>query len=83
MNTKQLVQMANDIGHFFAADPDHEEAMWQIANHIKRFWHPQMRQAMIHYMDTHDGAGLTPLVYQSIARYHSHLRGTDPLAARL
>jgi hypothetical protein len=57
--------------------------MWQIANHLKCFWHPQMREEIISYLDNHDGSGLTPLVYQSIAHYHNCLRGADPLTAHL
>lgn len=50
MHSDYLVRMANDIGHFFnsAAPPD--EAARNIQAHIKRFWDPRMRSAIIaHY----------------------------------
>jgi formate dehydrogenase subunit delta len=81
MNTEHLVQMANDIGRFFAADPDRDEAMRDIASHLKHFWAPQMREEIVHYLDTHDGAGLVPIVYQSLARYREQLCGGDNIPA--
>ena len=40
---QHLVQMANDIGNFFRAQPDREEAIAGIAKHIESFWTPRMR----------------------------------------
>jgi formate dehydrogenase subunit delta len=49
--------MANDIGHFFNAEPDKTEAAKNVANHVRRFWDPRMRREIIaHYRD--GGAGL-------------------------
>ena len=39
-----LVQMANDIGNFFRAEPVREDAITGIANHIAKFWTRRMRQ---------------------------------------
>ena len=44
MHTDTLIQMANQIGAFFEAMPDREEALEGIAMHIKRFWEPRMRR---------------------------------------
>jgi formate dehydrogenase subunit delta len=41
-----LVQMANDIGNFFRAQPDREDAIAGIANHIRSFWTRRMREKL-------------------------------------
>jgi formate dehydrogenase subunit delta len=38
---EHLMQMANDIGNFFRAQPK-EDAITGIENHIKSFWTPRM-----------------------------------------
>ena len=38
-----LIRMANRIGDFFEAMPDHAEALEGIATHLKKFWEPRMR----------------------------------------
>jgi formate dehydrogenase subunit delta len=43
----QLVRMANDIGNFFRAEPNREDAIDGIANHISRFWTPRMREKLL------------------------------------
>jgi formate dehydrogenase subunit delta len=45
--TDQLVKMANDIGHFFRAQPKREDAVLGIANHIHSFWTERMRQKLL------------------------------------
>jgi formate dehydrogenase subunit delta len=39
--------MANDIGDFFKGQAAREDAIAGIANHIRSFWTPRMRQQMI------------------------------------
>jgi|SRR5258708_39845414 formate dehydrogenase subunit delta len=46
-STEHLVHMANDIGNFFRANPDHDAAVRAISNHIKSFWTPKMRRRLI------------------------------------
>lgn len=50
-STEHLVHMANDIGNFFRANPDHDAAVRAISNHIKSFWTPKMRRKLIADMD--------------------------------
>ena len=38
MSTPHLVQMANDIGNFFRAEPLREDAVGGILNHIEKYW---------------------------------------------
>lgn len=67
MNPHHLVTMANDIAHFFAAEPDHAVAVDSVANHLKKFWEPRMRRQLIAYAV--DGAGeLHPLIIEALPR---------------
>jgi formate dehydrogenase subunit delta len=54
MDIDYLVRMANDIGTFFASEPDPQVASAAILNHLKRFWDPRMRaQIIAHYDEAH------------------------------
>jgi formate dehydrogenase subunit delta len=58
MHIDYLVRMANDIGAFFASEPDKAAAAASIHLHLKRYWDPRMKtQIIAHYNDT-DGAGM-------------------------
>jgi len=66
VRTDRLVAMANDIGHFFGADPDQSEAAKSVASHLKRFWDPRMRRQIVaHYRE--GGAGMDPIVRSAVA----------------
>ena len=45
MNIEHLVKMANQIGSFFSTMPDRDQAIADLASHLKRFWEPRMRKA--------------------------------------
>lgn len=47
MDIQHLVKMANQIGQFFEAEPDRDQAILDIATHLKRFWDPRMRKAIV------------------------------------
>ena len=66
MSADRLVQMANDIGHFFAAEPLRADAVAGIAGHIQRFWDPRMRRKIIAHLVA-GGAGLEDLSREAIA----------------
>jgi formate dehydrogenase subunit delta len=53
---EHLVKMANDIGNFFRSEPNHQEAVAGIANHIDKFWTPRMRQKLDAYLKDHPAA---------------------------
>jgi formate dehydrogenase subunit delta len=42
MNPDHLIKMANQIGAFFEAMPDREQAVKDVAGHILRNWEPRM-----------------------------------------
>lgn len=67
MDIHHLVKMANEIGGFFASNPDHEEGVNSIAQHLRNFWDPRMRQQIIEYAGR-DGGGLTPIAREAILR---------------
>lgn len=67
MDTERLVAMANDIAGFFASEPDPEVAAEQVANHLRRFWEPRMREAIRRHLAS-GGAGLSALARQGVER---------------
>jgi len=73
MNVENLITMANQIGGFFEAMPDRAEAVADIASHIKRFWEPRMRRALLEHVDQDGGEGLDAIVLEAIAAYRGTL----------
>ncbi len=67
MNVERLVEMANDIGHFFSAEPDHAVAVAGIENHLRKFWEPRMRRQIIAHVEA-GGAGVEAPVVEAIRR---------------
>ncbi|TEA77501.1 formate dehydrogenase subunit delta [Allopusillimonas ginsengisoli] len=70
-NIAHLIRLANRIGAFFEAMPDHDEALEGIANHIQKFWEPRMRTALLDFLNTQpDGqagdTGLSDITLQAI-----------------
>ncbi|MDE2394939.1 MAG: formate dehydrogenase subunit delta [Burkholderiales bacterium] len=66
MDIDNLVEMANRIGEFFQAMPDRAEAEAGIVEHLRKFWEPRMRMQLLGHLDEHDGAGLLPIVLESL-----------------
>ncbi len=60
----RLVQMANDIGNFFRAEPEREEAIAGIAKHIDSFWTKSMRRKIA----AHGEEGLDELPREALRR---------------
>jgi formate dehydrogenase subunit delta len=74
----QLAQMANDIGNFFRSEPDHEDAITGIANHISRYWTKRMREKLAAHLQ-HLGlgqSGLDPLPLAALQRLQTPKAGT-------
>lgn len=67
MNIDHLVRMANDIGNFFKAEPDHAQAVEGVVTHIRRFWDPRMRKEILAYVDN-GGLGLMDLVREAVLK---------------
>jgi formate dehydrogenase subunit delta len=64
---EQLVRMANDIGYFFRAQPNREEAIAGIANHIKSYWTRRMREKISPQV-TDSGSALDELPREALRR---------------
>jgi formate dehydrogenase subunit delta len=73
MDINNLVHMANQIGEFFSAYPDREEALEGIANHIRKFWEPRMRLKLFEGIDQGHTEGLNALVLESVNNHRSLL----------
>lgn len=73
MDTTHLVKMANQIGDFFDAWPDREEAAGEIANHLKKFWAPRMRAELLRHVEERSGEGLKEFVLASIRMHRDRL----------
>lgn len=66
MDAHNLATMANRIAEFFAATPDHGEALQGVATHIAKFWEPRMRRELLQLAGDADGPSLHPLVREVI-----------------
>jgi len=76
MDGSKLVRMANDIAAFFAAEPERETALEGIAGHIKKFWEPRMRRAILAALDA-GGEGMSPHVREAL---QAHRKVLEPAA---
>jgi formate dehydrogenase subunit delta len=73
MDMKNLIHMANQIGSFFEAMPEQDEALQGIAGHLQRFWEPRMRGQLLGYLDAENGKDLKPIVVSAIRAHRSSL----------
>ena len=73
MHLEALVRMANQIGDFFEAMPDRNEALEGIAQHLKRFWEPRMRRELLGELDSRGDIGLHAVVAEAIGRHRALL----------
>ena len=65
MSPDKLVHMANQIGRAFAHQP-HSRAVADTAEHIRKFWDPRMRAAILAQIDTDAGAKLDPIAREAV-----------------
>jgi formate dehydrogenase subunit delta len=77
----QLVKMANDIGHFFRAEPEREDAVAGIANHIDKFWTQRMRDKLRVHLDHGGDSGLDDLPREAVKRLFAQRASPRPSAA--
>lgn len=73
MDMHNLIHMANQIGSFFEAMPDREEALLGISGHLHNFWEPRMRSQLLAYVDTENGKDLKPIVVSAIRAHRGKL----------
>ena len=79
MNAIQLIKMANQIGDFFASQPDPQQSRDDFAQHLRRQWDPQMRTALYAHLDASGGEGLSAFVVEAMRTRRDQV---EPQAAR-
>jgi formate dehydrogenase subunit delta len=62
MSPDKLAYMANQIGKFFAHQP-HDKAVASIADHLRKFWDPRMRDTILAHLEA---VRLDPSVRQAV-----------------
>jgi len=81
MNIDDLIPMANRIAQFFATQPPAETQHTAVAEHLRLFWAPVMRQSLIDYVDElandSDTGGLHPLVLAAVRNDRVLLQPAD------
>ncbi|BCQ23945.1 formate dehydrogenase subunit delta [Caballeronia sp. NK8] len=74
MDVDNLIEMANRIGEFFDSMPDRAEAVDSIAEHIRRFWEPRMRLAILGALDDPQAsAAMEPIVLEALKLHKADL----------
>ncbi|CAH2797644.1 MAG: NAD-dependent formate dehydrogenase delta subunit [uncultured Caballeronia sp.] len=75
MDVDNLIEMANRIGEFFDSMPDRAEAVDGVAKHIRRFWEPRMRIAILAALDKPEAsAALEPIVREALELHKADLQ---------
>jgi len=64
MASDRLIHMANQIGSFFATQPRIDAAA-AVADHLRKFWDPRMRAAIIAHA-AQGGGDLAPHVREAV-----------------
>jgi formate dehydrogenase subunit delta len=66
MSSEKLVMMANQIGRFFVPQRGVDPAA-AIATHLRKFWDPRMRTAIVAHLEK-GGEGLDEPVREAVLR---------------
>jgi formate dehydrogenase subunit delta len=74
MKADNLIRMANQIGEFFETMPEREEALDDIASHIRKFWEPRMRRALLAALDTEEAQGMRDIVLAALRKHRADLQ---------
>ena len=76
MDNGHLIDKANHIGAYFESMPERDEALAGIADHIRRFWEPRMRRALLAALDDPSceaAQRAAPIVRDAIAAHRASL----------
>ncbi len=76
MSTEKLVMMANQIGRFFVPQRRGDPTV-AIADHLRKFWDPRMREAIVAHLER-GGEGLDAPVRQAVQRLAELERTRQP-----
>jgi len=67
MSTDNLIKMVNQIAQYFASEPDQQQAVLDVRNHLQLFWTPGMRKELLAWQTEHKGADLHPLAQAAVS----------------
>jgi formate dehydrogenase subunit delta len=81
-SAEHLVKMANDIGNFFRAEPQREDAVAGIVNHISKFWTKRMREKIAAHMKQAGDADLDELPREALLRLIAQQAATPPATSQ-
>ena len=73
MNVEHLLTMANQIGQFYQAYPNRDDALKTAAMHVRRSWDPRMRRALLEHLDAHAGQGLDEFMLEAVRTHRAAL----------
>jgi formate dehydrogenase subunit delta len=74
MHVDNLIKMANQIGDFFASFPDRAEALDGVATHIRKFWEPRMRSALLAHVDSAGYGDFNATTAEAIRTHRAQLQ---------
>ena len=74
MKADNLIHMANQIGEFFETMPEREEALDDLATHIRKFWEPRMRRALLAALDTDQAQDMRDIVQAALRKHRADLQ---------
>ncbi|KPH00611.1 formate dehydrogenase [Pseudomonas sp. RIT-PI-q] len=67
MSTANLIKMVNQIAQYFANEPDQQQAVLSVRNHLQMFWTPGMRKELLAWQTEHHGEDLHPLAQAAVS----------------
>jgi formate dehydrogenase subunit delta len=74
MDVDTLIEMVNRIAEFFDSMPDHDEAIDGVADHVRKFWAPRMRSALLEVLDEPQIiARLEPFALEALRKHRQML----------
>lgn len=73
MHTDELIHMANQIGSFFEAMSDRPEALQSTVQHMRSYWEPRMRKALLAHVDTQGTEHFSPFVAEALSAHRAVL----------
>ncbi len=79
MDIEHLVKMANQIEQFFRSEPDEQTAVAGIEGHLRRYWDPRMRTAIIEHC-ARGGEGLGELARRAVMKLRPSTNSTSSTA---
>lgn len=73
MQDNNLTRMGNQIATFFDSMPDRQEALLDLATHLKKFWEPRMRREFLSGIDGGHTAGMHPMLVAAVKQHRGLL----------